>query len=126
MTWLYILKEYIMNNKPITINTNATINGVTVFKLVVELPHGLNGLDGKFATNIHKHVPSPKSVTEEGLVYLGYKIADVSKTNAPGETAIWLKDGHRAVFVDDSRAFFSKDCACYHPVTSHWFEMFSA
>jgi hypothetical protein len=194
MTWFYT-KEYIMGNKPITINTTSTIGETTVFKLVIEMPYAPDGLDCKFeeqpthtsgktkkysekiSYNSLQHegyrkspavfgismwtrrfspsiftdyggawlaggLPTPhpislhwvwksvgpkpqpihsaKAATEDNLTNLGYKPADVSKTNAPGETVIWLKDGRPSVFVDNARAFLSKYQGCWRPVSVDW------
>jgi hypothetical protein len=148
-----------MNNQSITINANVTIAETTVFKMTIELPHGLAGIDGKFdqppkpstdndeegvkdgSPSLHESVADwlhnatdpcarpfnySKSATEDNLRQLGYKVARGQHERGLDDTTIWVKDGHRAVFVDGKRGFFSAHQGCCHPVSKAWFEMFLA
>jgi hypothetical protein len=148
-----------MDKKAVTINTTATLNGVVVFKMSIELPFGLSGIDGKFdeqplpstdngpadvtdeasslrgtATDWLTGTVAPssqpfnysKSVTEDNLRQLGYKVAGGQQLRGMDDATIWIKDGYRAVFVDGNRGFFSAHQGCRHPVPKTWFEMFLA
>jgi hypothetical protein len=119
MIWLYILKEYIMNNKPIVITTNACVNGIEVFKMVVELPHGFAGLDGKY----REQTSNPPECSNESHELASYKALEKEgyRKAAPvnGRT-MWTRFASRPIFTDQVGAWVADGLPTPHPISAEW------
>jgi hypothetical protein len=108
-----------MNNKPITINANATINGVEVLKMTVETPHGFAGLDGKFDEQSIR----PSGGAKEDSEMATYKVLEgegYCKSHAVFGISRWARYQSPSIFTDHAGAWLGGEPPTPHPISVDW------
>jgi hypothetical protein len=124
MIWLYIPRSICMENQPIVITTNACVNDIEVFKMTVELPHGLKGLEGKFE---EQPIPTSES-SKEDLITPSYKALDRAgyrMSPAVFGNSMWTRHQSPAIFTDYAGAGLAGGLPTPHPIDADWIRKFA-